>query len=629
MSGLENLTTGQRLTAPSAIAPAITSIALSSAGSVIGQGISVEAIATGNPTPELSYQWQAGGVDIDPAISTTFTPTAAQEGATIRCVVTATNAAGADVENSLSTTATIYEPPVAVGSIPPISENVSATAYILDVSPYFEVFADDDLEGVAWSVTGDRASVADPSAPFVTLDVSTAATASVFNVTATNSGGSASQTASVTAVSADTTPPLLSGAVNTFTQLGYTSNESDGTFFWMVDDNATRTALQVEAGGGDASGSFAVTGGAQTPTADLSAISGTKRVHAMHKDAAGNRSAVITSTVNFIVQDVTAPALSDPAVSRGATTAQMVISTDEGNGAIWWLVDGNASRTAAQIKAAGTSRAVTSTGAQAAMIVTGLTAETGYNFHVMHEDAEGNQSSVYSEAFTTLAAAAGVVIEQAVTVVTSTADLSPYTGTITIGAAANRSALAIVHGYNTDSSSADPSAGTVTITLDGDAMTVVNNPALAPSARTWAAMYWIAAPDTGELTFSLSVGRSQRAMAVTIIELSNAAQTDPVAFVAANIANPEGNTLAAIQDFPSRALESDGNLLIASIAVDTGSAAIPAVRGGTLENSGQTGSLATSDVTFAVGSRDSSGQIGFAMDATRKAILQMIEVRAA
>jgi len=54
---------------------------------------------TGSPTG-YSYQWQANGVDIFGATSSTYVVTIDKEGAEIRCVVTATNAGGSTDANS-------------------------------------------------------------------------------------------------------------------------------------------------------------------------------------------------------------------------------------------------------------------------------------------------------------------------------------------------------------------------------------------------------------------------------------------------------------------------------------------------------------------------------------------------
>ncbi len=116
-----------------------------------------------------------------------------------------------------------------------------------------------------------------------------------------------------------------------------------------------------------------------------------------------------TWTVTTVSGDVTAPVLSSASVgSLTSVGGTLTISTDEGNGTLYWMVDTNASRTAAQVKTGGGvdsgSQAVSATGAQSGITSTGGSASTGYYFHAMHEDAAGNQSTVSSTSFTTTAA---------------------------------------------------------------------------------------------------------------------------------------------------------------------------------------------------------------------------------
>jgi hypothetical protein len=108
--------------------------------------------------------------------------------------------------------------------------------------------------------------------------------------------------------------------------------------------------------------------------------------------------------------DTTAPTLSGISVVDTNTTATLSWSTNEANGSAWWMVDTNATRTAAQVIAGGgvasDVRAVTATGAQSSIVATGLTPSTAYYFHIVHQDAAGNRSTVSSTAFTTEAGAA-------------------------------------------------------------------------------------------------------------------------------------------------------------------------------------------------------------------------------
>lgn len=106
--------------------------------------------------------------------------------------------------------------------------------------------------------------------------------------------------------------------------------------------------------------------------------------------------------LNELVSDSTAPVLSTPTGTKtGDTTASGTVSTDEGNGTLYYYASTNSSETAATIKASGSSQAVSVTGSQAVSF-TGLTASTTYYAHYVHDDAAANESNVVSSAsFTT------------------------------------------------------------------------------------------------------------------------------------------------------------------------------------------------------------------------------------
>lgn len=103
--------------------------------------------------------------------------------------------------------------------------------------------------------------------------------------------------------------------------------------------------------------------------------------------------------------DTTAPTLTSPTGTQtGSTTASGTVSTDEGNGTLYYLASVNATETAATVKAAA-SQAVSGTGSQSVSF-TGLTASTTYYAHYCHRDAAGNDSTVSNSASFTTAAAA-------------------------------------------------------------------------------------------------------------------------------------------------------------------------------------------------------------------------------
>ena len=108
-----------------------------------------------------------------------------------------------------------------------------------------------------------------------------------------------------------------------------------------------------------------------------------------------------TVTITSVV-DETAPVLSSPTgTETGETAASGTVTTDEGNGTLYYYASTNSSETAAVIKASGNSQVVNSTGVQNVSF-TGLTQATTYYAHYVQDDAASNESNVVSSAsFTT------------------------------------------------------------------------------------------------------------------------------------------------------------------------------------------------------------------------------------
>lgn len=126
-------------------------------------------------------------------------------------------------------------------------------------------------------------------------------------------------------------------------------------------------------------------------------------VRAVNVIGAGQTSA--NKAVTPTNPDITAPILSSPTdAATGDTTASLSVTTDEGNGTLYWVVTTSSTPPSkAQVKAgqnhlgasaaASGSQAISSVGVKN-MNATGLVAATSYFSHFMHEDAESNQSNV-------------------------------------------------------------------------------------------------------------------------------------------------------------------------------------------------------------------------------------------
>ncbi len=108
----------------------------------------------------------------------------------------------------------------------------------------------------------------------------------------------------------------------------------------------------------------------------------------------------------FWVGDDVAPVLSLPTgVKTGPYTGSGTVTTDQGNGILYFYASVNATETAATIKASGDSQAVVASGVQNVSFQ-GLVPSTAYFAHYVHDNAETNESNVVnsSPAFTTDAA---------------------------------------------------------------------------------------------------------------------------------------------------------------------------------------------------------------------------------
>lgn len=128
------------------------------------------------------------------------------------------------------------------------------------------------------------------------------------------------------------------------------------------------------------------------------------------------RTALLTTTT-----DTTAPTLSSSSGSAtGTTTADGSVSTDEGDGTLYWICDQSGTApSVAQIQAGqddggaaaddSGNQTVSATGTQN-VSASGLSASTTYFFHFQQQDAAGNDSTVVTSASFTTNAAGGLPI---------------------------------------------------------------------------------------------------------------------------------------------------------------------------------------------------------------------------
>lgn len=190
--------------------------------------------------------------------------------------------------------------------------------------------------------------------------------------------------------------------------------------------------------------------------------------------------------------DTTAPTLSSPTdAANGATASTGSVSTDEGNGTLYWVVTTSATApSAAQVKAgqdnggsAATdsgSQAVSGTGVQTlSPAPSGLTASTSYTTHFMHEDSSGNQSAVSSASGFTTASAVNWVWPNGAYSTAAYTSLADATSLVVAFATRNRGARAgstipAVVGTSTDTRILINSSGSVEVRLENSAGTVID-----------------------------------------------------------------------------------------------------------------------------------------------------------
>ncbi|CDN87328.1 hypothetical protein BN948_01748 [Hydrogenophaga intermedia] len=224
---------------------------------------------------------------------------------------------------------------------------------------------------------------------------------------ANNDSAVVTSAAFTTDAPADTTPPTLSSptgaATGTTTASGSVStNEANGTLYRVTTTNATESAATVKAGASQA----VTTTGVQNMGATGLTPGTTYRHHYLHRDAAGNDSAVVSSAPFATTSsDTTAPILSaGSAVVESNALIVVGATTDEGNGTMYLVLTSSSTPpSATQVRngqdhtgaaaALAANQAIGSAGAKS-FNATGLASLTGYYPYLVHRDAAGNDSSV-------------------------------------------------------------------------------------------------------------------------------------------------------------------------------------------------------------------------------------------
>ena len=265
---------------------------------------------------------------------------------------------------------------------------------------------------------------------------------------------------------ADVTPPTLTAPIATATGQttasgSVSTNEANGTLYFLASANATETVGTVVG-----TGSSQAVSGTGTQNVNVTGLTAATSyyLHFVHVDATGNQSSRVTSsqittspnvtgtiiTRQIQIQsaaDVTPPTLTSPTgTATGATTASGSVSTDDAGGTLFRLASTNATETAAAVIAANQTQAVTGTGVQS-VTFTGLSPSTVYYAHYVHRDAANNASArVSSSSFTTSASTGGTIITRQIQILPLSDSILSVSGstagsliTVTTGGAQNLS----------------------------------------------------------------------------------------------------------------------------------------------------------------------------------------------
>lgn len=231
-------------------APVNTSAPVLSGTARVGQELTVTTGSwSGNPAPTFTRQWKRGSANVGSG-GLTYTLVAADAGAIMTCVVTATNSEGSTSATSSATSAVTQTPANTVAPALTGTAQVGSTLTITNGtwsgSP-IPTYARQWKRGASDVGTG---------ASTYTIIAADAGQIMTCVVTATNSAGSASATsnatAAVTSIPANTAVPTITGTA----QVGATLTTTNGTW---TGSPAPTYARQWKAGGADISGATATT----------------------------------------------------------------------------------------------------------------------------------------------------------------------------------------------------------------------------------------------------------------------------------------------------------------------------------------------------------------------------------
>lgn len=182
-------------TPPAESAPVNTAAPVVTGTARVGQVLTTtNGTWTGNPAPTFTRKWQRGNVDIAGATNTTYTLVAADAGAVIRSVVTATNSEGSASANSAGTAAVQQIP---ANTVLPAITGTAQVGQVLTVSNGTWTGTPAPTFARQWKADG--ANIAGATATTYTPVVGDVGKVITCTVTATNAAGTLPATTAATA----------------------------------------------------------------------------------------------------------------------------------------------------------------------------------------------------------------------------------------------------------------------------------------------------------------------------------------------------------------------------------------------------------------------------------------------
>jgi hypothetical protein len=111
--------------------------------------------------------------------------------------------------------------------------------------------------------------------------------------------------------------------------------------------------------------------------------------------ADGSDLGTVTSSITVgSIADTTTPVLTAPSgTTTGTSTANGSVTTDEGNGTLYFIATTNPTESVNLIKTSGATQSISSAGIKS-VLFTGLLPNTAYYPHFVHTDSAGNNSTV-------------------------------------------------------------------------------------------------------------------------------------------------------------------------------------------------------------------------------------------